>query len=172
VALGGKVSAPAMDVMDLGRTLAVVEPGGTTTFFWQPKSHLGSRIFLRPGSLMWCDLDTNEPEKAARFFRELLGWRVSKDPEAPGLYWQVSVDDEMQAGIMRRPEWLPADAPPRWLIYLGTADLGAAVQLTEKLGGRAEMEPIVVPEMVAFCVLSDPAGATFAVMQTLAGAGA
>jgi hypothetical protein len=166
VELGGQVAMPAMDVMQEGRMVGIMDPSGGAVFFWQAGRHKGASLFGVPGSLTWNDLNTRDPEGAAAFFRQLLPWQIERGPSEDVPYWQITVDGMPEGGIMAMPPMIPEQVPPHWLVYFGAEDVPATMARASELGGKAQMEPMTV-EGVEFGVLSDPQGATFAVMKPM-----
>lgn len=162
--LGGQVIMPAMDVMDQGRMVGITDPTGGAIFFWQAGVHKGADVFGVPGSLMWADLSTTDPGKAAAFYTDLAGWTVEAMTGNEMPYWQASVAGVPEGGIMPMPPGLPPGVPPNWLPYFGVVDVAAAVETATALGATIEAPPMEAAG-VAFAVLSDPAGGTFSIME-------
>lgn len=156
--LGAAVIMPAMDVLESGRMAAIADPTGGAVFFWQANKHPGAGLFMAPGAISWADLSTPDPQAAADFFGELVGWEYSKMDD-PQPYWQVQVDGEGQAGIMPMPDTMGPDARPFWSIYFGTEDLEGSLEQVVALGGSVVMTPVDIGNDVSFAVASDPAGA-------------
>ena len=167
VELGGQVAMPPMDVMDQGRMVALMDPGGATFFGWKAGVHRGAEVFMTTGAMSWNDLNTRDPQKAIDFYSALFGWKIEKLDAGPGDYWQISVDGVGEGGIMPMPEMMPAEAPDNWLVYFGSDDVGAGAQRVRTLGGMVLVEPMEIPGMLVFAVCSDPAGAVFALLKGL-----
>jgi predicted enzyme related to lactoylglutathione lyase len=168
VALGATVIMPAMDVLDSGRMVAIADPTGGGVFFWQARNHKGAESFGEPGTISWADLSTRDPQAAADFFTELLGWEITTMGD-PIPYWQFSVAGEGQGGIMAMPEMMGPDARPFWTIYFGVDGIESGVARAEELGATTMSTPVEIGGGVAFAVLSDPAGAAFALLGPVAG---
>jgi hypothetical protein len=163
--LGGSIAMPVTDVMGVARYAAIMDPTGAPVFLWHNTKPDLSTAYLEKGMLSWSDLMTRDPEKAADFFIRLLGWEV-KMLDMPGEpYWQVVVHGDGQGGIMPMPEMVPAEVPSSWLEYFGTDDIDASVAKAEELGGTVTAGPTKVGTMLSFAVVTDPAGATFALLQ-------
>ena len=64
--LGGKILAPAFDVMDAGRMAVIQDPTGAVFCAWQPKNDKGIAIAGVAGSLCWADLSTSDAKRAVR----------------------------------------------------------------------------------------------------------
>jgi uncharacterized protein len=167
IELGGAVVMPAMDVTGFGRMVGIQDPTGAYIFLWKPLRLDETIEYLQPGLLSWSDLTTRDPEKAAAFYAELLGWEVRPLDAGPMPYWQVIVDGEGEAGIMPMPEMIPDEVPAFWMPYFGTTDVAASFAKATELGATVLREPTEVTGMLWFAVLADPAGATFALLQPL-----
>ena len=74
--LGGKILAPAFDVMDLGRMAVIQDPAGVVFSVWQAKQKAGSTIGGEDGTLCWADLSTPDQAGAAKFYAGLFGWKL------------------------------------------------------------------------------------------------
>ena len=77
-ALGGKVLAPAFDVMDAGRMAVLQDPTGAVFQVWQAKQHIGAKILREPGALGWTELLTNDTAAAEKFYTQLFGWTAKR----------------------------------------------------------------------------------------------
>ncbi len=126
--------------------------------------HPGAELFDAHGSLIWNDLNTRDMAAAADYYEALFGWKFDRSGENDPNYWSFEVEGEAEGGIMLMGEQFPPEVPPHWLTYFAVDDAYAVVEKARALGGSAEMEPMEIPVCV-FCVLSDPEGAVFAVMQ-------
>lgn len=162
--LGGTVMMPLMDVEEFGRMVGVADPTGGPLFFWQPMGHTGAELFEEPGSLIWNDLNTRDMAAAADYYEALFGWKIDRSGDNDADYWSFEVDGESEGGVMRMGEQFPPEVPSHWLTYFAVDDARATTARAVELGGKAEMEPMEIPVCI-FCVLSDPEGAVFAVMQ-------
>src|SRR5271168_1394577 len=81
--LGGKVFAPAFDVMDAGRMAVIQDPTGAVFCVWQPKKSNGIGIAQVHGTLCWADLSTPDAKRASDFYSALFGWQLIADPKDP-----------------------------------------------------------------------------------------
>lgn len=163
---GGKIIMDPAGPPD-GRVAGIEDPTGAMLFVWHGGPDGGAQMFDEPGSLIWNELNTPQPEQAADFYRALLGWQIEKS-EMPGPdYWQIGVDGMPEGGIMGMPDQFPAALPSSWLVYFDTSDVGETVRRAEALGSTFQMEPAQVPGSLTFSILADPRGAPFAIMQPL-----
>jgi predicted enzyme related to lactoylglutathione lyase len=167
VELGGQVAMPVTPVGPQSRFAAIMDPTGAPVFLWQNGAPDEKQVYDVPGALAWNDLMTWDPAKAADFFTKLVGWDIAKMDEGQEPYWQVNIDGTGEGGIMPMPEMVPPEVPSYWLDYFATTDIAASVAKAKGLGATATVEPMQVGDMLWFAVLTDPAGATFALLQPL-----
>jgi len=176
VGLGAAIAIPPMDVPGSGRMAAIQDPTGGHVFFWKPSggSSTNDMTYWEPGALSWADLNTRDPQRAAEFYTGLLGWDVQARLGGAMPYWVINVDGEGQGGMMPMPEMVPAETPSFWMPYFGSADIDADIAKAVSLGGTVLVGRTDITQpapdgqsmgTVAFAVMSDPGGATFALMQ-------
>jgi predicted enzyme related to lactoylglutathione lyase len=164
VDLGGQVSMPAMDVMDQGRMVGLMDPTGAPFMLWQAGEHRGAEKFMEAGALSWSELDTRDVERAKSFYADLLGWQF-QELQGPPPYWQIEIDGIGEGGIMAIGGDMPADMPSSWLVYFAVEDVNASAEKVRELGGRIFIGPTEVPGMLSYAVCVDPQGAVFAIMR-------
>ncbi|MFW5740532.1 MAG: VOC family protein [Myxococcota bacterium] len=119
------------------------------------------------GRLGWYDLMTTDIPGAIAFYTKVVGWETEEwcDSE-PYTMWKVSKGPI--GGVMDLPEDAKKmGAPPSWMGYGVVSDVTASCKLAEKLGGKVLVQPMNIPEVGAFAVLSDPQGAVFAMIEAL-----
>ena len=158
--LGGKVLAPAFDVMDAGRMAVLQDPTGAVISVWQPKRHIGAKILREPGALGWTELLTNDTATAEKFYTQLFGWKAKVSPE----YTEFSVGATPDAGMMKIDDKM-GNVPPNWLPYFQVNDCDASAATAAASGGRVNVPPADIPNVGRFAVLGDPQGATFAIIK-------
>jgi uncharacterized protein len=163
---GGRVLAPAMDVLDAGRMAVFMDSGGAAVSVWQPRMHKGAELANEPGAFCWNELDTRDVAAAKAFYPAVFGWSVhdSAPQGSPMEYYEWKRGDATIAGMMPMPAAVPAEVPSFWLTYFAVADTDAAVAKAQELGGTLLMEPMDTPAG-RFAVLSGPHRETFAVIK-------
>jgi predicted enzyme related to lactoylglutathione lyase len=160
---GGTIHMQPFDVMDAGRMSVVQDPTGAVVGLWQAGRHFGAALVNEPGALSFNQLNTSDPEAAARFYSDALGWTVeSVDTGAGPPYWSIENQGALNGGVMELPSDSPA--PSHWLVYFATDDLDATVARIGELGGEVLVEPVKVPAG-RFAVARDPQGAAFALFD-------
>ncbi|WP_225832384.1 VOC family protein [Streptomyces sp. NK08204] len=120
---------------------------------------------FRPGSPVWIDLGSPDPEEAAAFYGAVFGWRfVSAGPEAGG-YGFFQKDGKTVAALGRLTE---RGARPAWMTYFRSDDADATARDVVAGGGTVRVEPMSMGEG-KLAQFTDPQGARFAVSQSLTG---
>jgi predicted enzyme related to lactoylglutathione lyase len=158
---GGKAVVPPMDVMTAGRMAFFADPQGAVFGVWQPGDHKGAQIVNEVGSYCWSELLTTDVDAAKQFYGAVLGWgeHTSGDPG----YTEWKVGDSSVAGMMPKPDTMPAEAPPMWMVYFTVDDCDRSAGRVRDLGGHVMAEPMDVgPGRIA--VVSDPQGAAFGII--------
>jgi uncharacterized protein len=119
------------------------------------------------GKFVWYELLTTDPEKAAKFYSNVIGWEA-KDASIPNVpYTLLSIDGESAAGLMEMPETLRSTgAKPIWLGYVGVDDVDKISALATAKGAKLHKGPEDIPNVGRFAVLSDPQGALFALFKS------
>jgi predicted enzyme related to lactoylglutathione lyase len=164
--LGGSVLMEPFDVMDVGRMAVIADPAGAALCLWEPRASIGAELVNTPGAMTWNDLVTPDPEGAAAFYGELLGWSAAEVPGAGG-YRVIRNGERSNGGIMPLDrDRMGDDTPPSWMPYFGHEDVERVVGEAEALGGRVFNGPMRMPQG-SIAVLGDPQGAVFAVWTGL-----
>ena len=159
--LGATILAEPFDVLDAGRMAVVQDPTGAIVCPWEPGTNIGAQYVNAAGALTWADVATPDPEAAARFYGDWLGWTFATGEFGPD-YRVIDNGGRPNGGVTAlAPEHAAAGVPPHWYPYLGTADLAATVAELVELGGRTVVEPTETP-VGSFAVVLDPQGADFA----------
>lgn len=167
-AAGGTVVMPPMDVMTAGRMAVLQDPQGAFISLWQPGAHHGAQLVNEPGSFCWNELNARDTEAAKVFYTATFGWDEVTHAEGPMPYTEFKLGGESVCGMMPMPPMIPAQVPSHWLVYFAVDDTDTAVARVGELGGAVRMPPMDVP-VGRFSVLSDPQGATFAVIKLAEG---
>jgi predicted enzyme related to lactoylglutathione lyase len=150
----GDVVAEPFDVMSSGRMAVIRDPTGAILHLWQPRDHIGAGVVNADGALTWNDLTTPDPETAARYYGDLLGWTTIDVGEG---YRVIRNGERSNGGMLRH------DGPAAWTPYFGCHDLDATLAQVGELGGRILNGPLAVPNG-RVAVVADPQGAVFCVL--------
>ena len=119
------------------------------------------------------EIPADQPERAAKFYRELFGWDIKhmSSPGGGGIeYWTVQTvptgaegrptGPGVNGGLMRR--MMPGQGPVN---YIGVANVDQFVKKAERLGAKVVVPKMPVPGMGWFSQLTDTEGNIFALWQ-------
>jgi uncharacterized protein len=162
--LGGKLCAPAFDVMDLGRMAVISDPAGAVFAVWEAKKQKGVGITGENGTVCWADLSTPDPATARRFYHDLLGWNFVEGEKDPSGYLHIKNHEHFIGGVPAASQRDP-NTPPHWLIYFQVSDCDASTAKATGQGASVLLQPTSMPEVGRFAILKDPQGAAFALFQ-------
>jgi len=162
--LGGKVLAPAFDVMELGRMAVLQDPTGAVFSIWQPKIRIGVSVTDEAGAFCWADWNTPDPGRAQTFYEQLFGWHVDLGKGESSGYWYIKNGENFIGGIPPVAHRDPS-IPPNWLIYFAIADVSNATGQATGMGARVLLPPTSMERVGRFSVLADPQGAVFALFE-------
>ena len=118
------------------------------------------------------EIPADDPERAAKFYRELFGWKIDRWENSNGIeYWMVETVPTNEQGMPVRqgvnggmmPRMYPSQQPTN---YISVASVDDAVTNAERLGDKVMMGKTPVPGMGWFAQLTDPEGNVIAVWET------
>lgn len=153
---GGKALMDAFDVPNVGRMQPVADPQGGALFLFTPAD--GDQTAAEgPGSFHWHELWADDPQKAAAFYAETLGFETEATEMPTGTYYLLKSGDAPIAGIMKKPD---AAIPTHWMPYVEVDNADDAVKRAASNGGELLGEVMEVPDVGRFGIVRDPLGAT------------
>lgn len=111
---------------------------------------------------------TSDPTAAQRFYPAVTGWGVQtwdqSTPDNPYRMWTTS--GQAIAGFMPITQDQKAvGVRPSWLGYIGVENAQETVRRATALGAKVNMGPHTAKSVGTFAILTDPQGATFAILQ-------
>lgn len=163
---GGTVIGPVMDVGDMGRMAIVADPSGAVFGLWQAGTMIGASRVNEPGSLVWEDLQSTDPDAARSFYASLFGYEYQPLDMAGPDYATFKLPTEPHVlGGMGSPMGGPEGMPSSWLVYFQVADTDAAASAAQAAGGSV-LAPPFDTQFGRMACLADPDGAVFMVMTT------
>jgi hypothetical protein len=113
---------------------------------------------MKQGIFCWNELMTRDPEKATKFYTELIGWQTV-DSDIQGMkYTTLKAGDKDAAGLMEMPSGIPEEVPSHWMAYIAVDDVDPMAKKTIELGGQVLHGPEDIPNIGRFCVIQDPSG--------------
>ena len=114
------------------------------------------------GRFVWHDHVSNDPEKAIRFYSELLGWESEIFKTGDADYPMIKANGATHGGFGPSQ----GGAPPHWMGAIGVEDVDEAARKAEAAGASVVVQPTGIPETGRFAVLTDPQGAVFSVYSS------
>jgi predicted enzyme related to lactoylglutathione lyase len=113
----------------------------------------------------WHDLVTSDVEGATRFYTELCGWQLVKEPKGP--YTLILMGGKDVGGVLPLDEGLAkGGVPPHVMPYVSVQDLEATVAAVRQHGGRVMMPGMEIENVGRFAVIADPTGGVLAPFQS------
>jgi predicted enzyme related to lactoylglutathione lyase len=118
------------------------------------------------GSFIWYELLTPDPDAAAAFYGEVVGW-TAESANQPGIDYRIfSASGTPVAGHMKLPEGAASSGMrPGWLGYIGVDDVDSTVAQIEDSGGKVHMPAMDLEGVGRMALLADPQGVPFYVMR-------
>jgi uncharacterized protein len=180
---GGTIVTGPFDALDGGRIALIADPEGALIGIWQPGAHRGARLVNEPGAWSMSLLNTRDPEGAAAFYGEALGWDAEEMDVGGGGFSLFRlpgfVGGEPQQPVPRdvvatmaamTDDRFAAEVPAHWSIDFWVADADATAEEAGRLGGRVLAPPYDIPGApLRQAVLADPEGASFSVTHLTVG---
>ncbi|GGO84623.1 VOC family protein [Wenjunlia tyrosinilytica] len=160
---GGVVLMPPTEVPAMGRMLIAADPAGAAFGVWQALEFFGSRVVNEPGSLVWSELNTTDPEAAAAFYPRAIGIGVAPMEGIPG-YHGLDVNGRVVGGMQQIGDDFPPGTPPHWLPYFSVGGTDATVDTLVKAGGGT-IRPAFDMPAGRMAVVHDQQGAVFAIID-------
>jgi uncharacterized protein len=116
---------------------------------------------FRPGSPVWIDLGSPDPDAAIAFYGAVFGWRFVSAGAGAGGYGFFQKDGKTVAALGPLTE---EGATPSWTPYFHSADIQATARDVIAGGGSVRLDPVQVGDGW-LTQLTDPLGAQFAALQ-------
>jgi predicted enzyme related to lactoylglutathione lyase len=162
---GGTVLAEPMEVMDLGTMAVLADPAGSVFGVWQPGAFHGAALVNEPGALAWNELNARDLAGAKEFYGAVFGWGFEDvEFEGMGSYTTIVLGEQGVGGILDMDaRGVPEMVPPHWQGYFSVDDTDSTIEMAKQSGGGVMVEPMEVPAG-RFAILTDPHGASFAVI--------
>jgi uncharacterized protein len=160
--LGGRVVAGPGEVPGVGCWALLADPQGATIGIYEPDRPSAGPVGAGPhGEFSWHELSTTDYKSAFAFYQALLGWEKTSefDMGPGGIYFMFGHKGRAYGGMFDRS----GDAdPPRWLSYVGVANVNPAADAVKQQGGTIVSGPMEVPNGDWIAVARDPQGGAFA----------
>jgi predicted enzyme related to lactoylglutathione lyase len=166
VAAGGTLHLGPHDVPGSGRMAIFGDPAGAAFAIWEAQGNIGTEMAETPGTVCWHDLNTPDQKTSAQFYAKVFGWKMVTQEFSGNDYYLFKVAGKAEGlgGMWPQPM---KKYPPTWFTYFVVKNCARSVTKATKLGGKALLGPITVPETCTFSIIQDPQGAAFGVLEPL-----
>ena len=128
---------------------------------------MGKRTEYAPGTFSYVELGTTDAAAAKEFYGGLLGWEFDDVEIGDGLvYSMIGSGGDNYGGLYEMGEEMRGrGVPPNWLNYVTVESADDAAAKAEAAGGGIHAPAFDVMDLGRSAVLTDPAGAVFAVWK-------
>ncbi|WNF28065.1 VOC family protein [Streptomyces sp. C11-1] len=162
---GGEVLVEPMQVGDFGTMALARDPGGAAFGIWQANSHEGFETEMgAPGGYCWGEVFTRDPKAVDAFYPAVFPYTARKFDDESMDFAMFDVQGQTVLGRMAMGDDFPPDLPSFLIVYFSVPDCDAAVAKATEHGGVLRFGPMNSP-FGRFAALSDPQGASFAVID-------
>ena len=118
------------------------------------------------GAVGWCDLMTDDVDKARDFYTSVIGWDIEVMDVGKGPYTVFKAGGRPVAGLMaKRPEGPAADAPTMWTSYVTVDDVDARAARVADAGGTVLAGPMDIPTVGRMAIVRDPTGGVIGIIE-------
>jgi len=115
------------------------------------------------GDFGWCDLMTDDTERAREFYADVIGWTTEVMDIGKGPYTVLKTGDRPVAGIMGKPPEA-SGAPTAWTTYVTVDDVDARAARVADAGGTVIVAPVDIPTVGRMAVIQDPTGGVIGII--------
>ena len=117
------------------------------------------------GHIGWCDLMSDDVDKARDFYTGVLGWDTEVMDVGYGPYTVFKAGDRPVAGLMAKPPEGPgSDAPTAWTSYVTVDDVDARTARVAGAGGAVLAGPMDIPTVGRTSIIQDPTGGVIGII--------
>jgi predicted enzyme related to lactoylglutathione lyase len=113
------------------------------------------------GRFTWHEHRSSDPERAQRFYSELLGWGIEVWKPGEMDYAMIMSSGQSHGGFADSQ-----GAPAHWLGLVNVDDVDGAVERAGAAGSATLAGPFDIPEVGRMAVLADPQGAVMGVFAS------
>ena len=118
------------------------------------------------GAIGWCDMMTDDVEKARDFYTHVIGWETEVMDVGMGPYTVFKAGGGPVAGMMAKPpEAAAAGVPSAWTSYVTVDDVDACAARVASTGGAVLNGPVDIPMVGRMAIVQDPTGGVIGIMK-------
>ena len=157
---GARIHVEIKKARGIGRYAILEDPDGAPFVLVDPERPLDDSE--APGTFVWAELWTHDPDAAADFYSRVVGYATS-DVELPGgAYRAFVVDERPRAGLVLLED---PGIESAWAPYVAVEDVDEVVDRAQELGGRLLLAPDPAIHDGAVALIEDPTGGVFFVYE-------
>ena len=117
------------------------------------------------GHIGWCDLMSDDVDKARDIYTGVLGWDTEVEDVGTGPYTVFKAGETPVAGLMAKPPEGPgASAPTAWTSYVTVDDVDARTARVADAGGAVLAGPMDIPTVGRVSIIQDPTGGVIGII--------
>lgn len=118
------------------------------------------------GAVGWCDMLTDDVEKARNFYTSVVGWETEVMDVGKGPYTVFKAGGLPAAGMMTKPpEAAAMGAPNGWTSYVTVDDVDACTAKVANAGGAVLNGPVDIPTVGRMAIIQDPTGGVIGIIK-------
>ncbi len=159
---GGKVIYAPVMLGERGETAVFKDPEGVLFGVVNSKNGDPPDYAGDVNEWYWVDLWTADVEKAATFYRAVVGYETSPiADDGPRSGLRLLSGGFARAGIMRKQD---KKSSSTWLPYIRVADAKASAEAAKAAGGKVLLPPVALSRATV-AIIADPTGAPVGIVQ-------
>ncbi|SDY27266.1 VOC family protein [Nitrosomonas sp. Nm33] len=118
-------------------------------------------------TISYFEIQSAHPEAAVNFYREIFGWRFTKDENIPIPYWRIETDG-IRGGLLHRPALTPPQecGTNAYVCSVEVVDIDTLADKIASLGGQVALPKFAVPGVCWQAYFIDTDGNTFGLFQS------
>jgi len=134
----------------------------------------GKAAVMEPshGEFCWTEIASGDSDKCKAFYTKVFGWKFKQSNSSEGEFaydeFTTSSGDSYPAGGLYQISAAMCgddELPPHFLTYVAVDDVDMYAAKAKELGGNVLKGPDDIPNTGRFAILSDTAGAMFAIFK-------
>jgi hypothetical protein len=161
---GGRVVMAPMAVADQGRMAVAEDPTGAVFGIWEAGSMIGMSIYNEPGTVVWNEHISREPDRAREFYAAVFGYTFAPVPGNVSYWTLTPPHGSGSVGGLGDWQGVGGDLPAHWMTYFLVENVDDVVATAEGAGGTTA-QPAFDSPFGRMAVLADATGAAFSVMS-------
>lgn len=133
-----------------------------------PSINYSSTIDYNYGQVVWRDLVTPDPKKAAQFYKEVFGWTSNQVGTEDNPYWIFKSNGKPVGGMYLMSD-AKKNAGGEWVPYFSVSSLNDLISKSKTAGGNVIIKPTELAGRGSVALLTDNENAYFAIIKSVNG---